>query len=680
MSYDKKDSHSSFDEPNKNQQTGQLSLEEIKKNLGEKYNENTFFAQNIQDDIESTLQIEKIQTDDDTFSATMDLSAVQTEIGAATTATTDDIDAMTTLNHVGRLPYAQGQQKPLSFIKKIFNKLGQFFYFIGFATECHVVEIARFIRDIVVFLFQFLLWFLSGIAVHLSVFFRSVISDITFPFKRFGDGFYNKNEQKYTASPADVAHEAVSKTDKKIKKAYKEVASHLTQYLLPLITFIVMAVIVWAISHKTFVLAVQVNGNFLGYVENEKVIDDAKNLVRKRLVLGNEQNIEGWNMDIDLSIRTSDKSNLLSVTTLADSYVENSSEEIVPGTGLFIDDTLVAATTHGEELQQDLDNLLAQYSTTEDNQRVEFSKPYYVEEGIYYRSGMYINNYNELHDLINSVTSPAVYYTSTANQTLSDIAVANNLQVATLQNLNPSFAARTETYRPGAGTTFLVVQEEKFMPVQVITSLEYVQNTPFDVTEELSADLIKGDEQVIQEGEMGQELVQAERIYIDGIMQQTNILNVTKVKDSVPEVKMVGTSESTSALGVPGKVYENYIWPLATYKRRERGVADGHRGIDISAALGTPIMASNGGVVTVAAVHSSYGNYVVIDHGGGIKTLYAHASQLLVTPGQVVSRGQTIALVGSTGNSTGPHLHMEVQVNNQYIDLEAAGYIKEPVR
>lgn len=91
-----------------------------------------------------------------------------------------------------------------------------------------------------------------------------------------------------------------------------------------------------------------------------------------------------------------------------------------------------------------------------------------------------------------------------------------------------------------------------------------------------------------------------------------------------------------------------------------------HTGIDIGASAGTKVLAANSGTVIKAGWNNSYGNLVMIDHGGGIVTLYAHNSKLLVSTGDVVSRGQDIALVGSTGRSTGPHIHFEVRVNGEY--------------
>ncbi len=93
-----------------------------------------------------------------------------------------------------------------------------------------------------------------------------------------------------------------------------------------------------------------------------------------------------------------------------------------------------------------------------------------------------------------------------------------------------------------------------------------------------------------------------------------------------------------------------------------------HQGLDIGCATGTPIVACEAGIVIGAAYSSSMGNYVLIDHGGGVTTVYMHNSSLCVGYGDVVARGQVIALAGSTGNSTGPHCHLGLRINGVYVD------------
>ena len=125
----------------------------------------------------------------------------------------------------------------------------------------------------------------------------------------------------------------------------------------------------------------------------------------------------------------------------------------------------------------------------------------------------------------------------------------------------------------------------------------------------------------------------------------------------------------------------SYLWPLPGYYRLSSlfgyrihpitGEAHSHTGIDIPAPGNTPILACKSGQVVTSAYHYSYGNYVVIDHGNGNSTLYAHMSSRAVSEGDMVTQGQTIGYVGTTGSSTGNHLHLEVRDNYTRVGPES---------
>lgn len=129
-----------------------------------------------------------------------------------------------------------------------------------------------------------------------------------------------------------------------------------------------------------------------------------------------------------------------------------------------------------------------------------------------------------------------------------------------------------------------------------------------------------------------------------------------------------------------------YIWPLdlkynrissGFTKRTFNGVTEFHKGLDIPANAGANIYAANAGTVVTATYHYSYGNYVIIDHGGGQATLYAHCSKILVKVGDKVKQGDVIAKVGTTGYSSGNHLHFEVRINGVAVN-PLDGYVVKP--
>lgn len=113
-----------------------------------------------------------------------------------------------------------------------------------------------------------------------------------------------------------------------------------------------------------------------------------------------------------------------------------------------------------------------------------------------------------------------------------------------------------------------------------------------------------------------------------------------------------------------------FIWPCDGVVVSGFGMRWGrmHEGIDIGCSFGTPNRAAASGTVIYAGWLGGYGNLVVVDHGNGLSTAYAHASTIVVAVGQSVSQGETVSLVGSTGNSSGPHLHFEVRVNGSAVD------------
>ncbi len=145
---------------------------------------------------------------------------------------------------------------------------------------------------------------------------------------------------------------------------------------------------------------------------------------------------------------------------------------------------------------------------------------------------------------------------------------------------------------------------------------------------------------------------------------------VKKEADALSETIKVLQSANTKYIGGamcwPSQASTRITSPFGWRYLSLLGGRNYHTGVDIGAAGGTNILAANSGKVIKAGWNNSYGYMVMVDHGGGVVTLYAHSSKLLVKTGDVVTRGQAIALIGSTGQSTGNHLHFEVRINGAY--------------
>lgn len=178
----------------------------------------------------------------------------------------------------------------------------------------------------------------------------------------------------------------------------------------------------------------------------------------------------------------------------------------------------------------------------------------------------------------------------------------------------------------------------------------------------------------IDQGETLLEISSKYKVGLDTIVSCNHIIDENQVlageqiiipvlaKNTVPRTPARVKAPENLALE---QLAEQLPWPVAGWISSPFGMRDGrmHQGIDIAADSGEPITAVRGGEVTFAGAQDGYGLTVIIDHGQGLSTLYAHCSELLVEAGDRVAPGCLIARVGSTGRSTGPHLHLEVQLN-----------------
>lgn len=165
--------------------------------------------------------------------------------------------------------------------------------------------------------------------------------------------------------------------------------------------------------------------------------------------------------------------------------------------------------------------------------------------------------------------------------------------------------------------------------------------------------------------------------YLDQVMSEKSLLEkaLDEMEKQSKDLERI-IAEAQAKGNLPSRDL-SMIWPVTGYwitsyygmrYHPVLGYDRFHSGIDYAADYNVPIKAAESGKVLSAGVNGGYGNCVIIDHGGGVSTLYGHANKLLVKSGDIVVKGQQIALVGSTGMSTGPHLHFEVRVNGQTTD------------
>ncbi|WP_332650804.1 M23 family metallopeptidase [Lysinibacillus sp. 54212] len=245
---------------------------------------------------------------------------------------------------------------------------------------------------------------------------------------------------------------------------------------------------------------------------------------------------------------------------------------------------------------------------------------------------------------------------------LGSIAKAHGLKLAQLLALNPSI---TETTVLKIGQEINVTVNKPLVTVSVVKEAFRVEEIPFQKITQKDESMMKGESKVTQEGKNGQREKLHKITTINGKVTDDEVISEVITAEPVDNIEVVGTKVILShGTG-------SFAWPaVGGYISSKVGSRWGrhHNGIDIARPSDYTIKATDNGVVTFAGYDGTFGNKVVINHNNGYETIYAHLSSISVSVGQVVGQGAKLGVMGSTGRSTGVHLHFEVYKNGSLIN------------
>jgi murein DD-endopeptidase MepM/ murein hydrolase activator NlpD len=249
-------------------------------------------------------------------------------------------------------------------------------------------------------------------------------------------------------------------------------------------------------------------------------------------------------------------------------------------------------------------------------------------------------------------------YKLKSGDTLKRVAAKHKMSVKQILSLNPKLLLSD---RMSEGKKIKVMKHVPFTEVIVHELKREKKVIPFVTKEEKDGSLELGTTKIVQKGQAGAEDIMYTTLSVNGETQSENMLTREVVKDPVEKVVKIGTKE------IPSKGTGSMVWPaVGGYISSHQGERWGraHKGIDIARPSERSILAAdNGKVVEAGYDNGGYGNKIIIDHNNGMRTVYAHLSSIAVKPGDVVKKGSKIGVMGSTGNSTGIHLHFEVYKN-----------------
>lgn len=470
-------------------------------------------------------------------------------------------------------------------------------------------------------------------------------------------------------------------------------------YTAPVAAAALLIIIIQRGVSEDTVWAVKYDGETIGYIENRSDFNAATQDVRSRLATDGTSAFEIVEPQFELLTisqydqlksgnsgeKISEDAGKLEQEDLVDILMRKSGSEVEEAYGLYIDDRFLGAVLDKDPVLDTFDEIKSRNHSGKPDETLQFVRGVRLKPGLYPKSSI-VDEARVLSVITSNDTAEEIYIVK-ENDTPTGIADKTGVPYETLKLLNPTIEEelfvgmkiRTQVARP-------------YMSVQSTYTDVVVEEEPYETIEVENATYAKGYRDVFQDGVNGSRRVTYQVKSVDGYEKERIEVASVSLRAPVPERVTVGindpqviwTPPSSTSPGQSGSApisppqitapsnSAGFIWPvgagggtISTYLNGYWG----HTGIDITNRAyrtNTPILAAASGTVVVAKNGwTGYGRQIIIDHGNGYQTLYAHNSVLYVSVGDKVAQGQVIAMMGQTGNAYGVHLHFEVRQNGR---------------
>jgi murein DD-endopeptidase MepM/ murein hydrolase activator NlpD len=496
---------------------------------------------------------------------------------------------------------------------------------------------------------------------------------------------------------------------------------HIVNYGVPAIAVIALCITVNQVFAADYAVSVISGGRQIGLISAEQVLSDASRQLNSKMSYSDTENSTGEVfVTSQLEITPLTDGDVMDENALADALEQNAEmiapEELsmpqtpetseasdvpaadtgiapldaqMPGTetgpsefviddgrilayGVYIDGEFMGAIDEPQKIGVYLNNRKTPYTYDPTVVDISFDKQIdYQYESYFYPTD--IIDEQQIIDKLSGTQTEAVYYIVEMGDSPWTVADQFDMSVSELKMRRATYKGEPipniEKEFP-VGMSIELSAQVPYLSVMVTKNTTYTSEMSYEIEQTYDSNMFRGDRKITSEGSLGLERITATVVYRNGSEQVSRtIVNRQTVTEPVTQYEIVGTKEPKTVVKTSGGGSGEYFWPIETgYISAYMGDNRGHKGIDIAAPYGTNIYAAEAGTIQrIGNKGDGYGISIFIKHDDGTVTVYGHMSRTAdFSVGDRVVMGQLIGFCGSTGNSSGNHLHFEVRTSNGY--------------